>query len=316
MPVIEDSLGVRRMWAACAFALGRIGHIRHGVRRTAAAVLLATAALYWQSPAFAAPGFGFGVFPQLSTRTTAETYQPLADYLSAALGQPVNLESAKDFFTFHTRTIEGEYELVLTAPHLAWLAWKEGGYRPLLIYREPAKGFVVVKADSPYRRLGDLKGKTIAIPDTNAVVNIRLAKILAGRGLNPGRELTVREAGSHTNAAAYVDTRQTDAAVVGVFPFLRLPSAERKRLRILAATPDLPSHVFLVHPRMDSQREREIRQAIEGFMRSEAGLDFLEKTGFRGVRALEKDELKQVEGDALELKRRFQELAGAGEAPR
>lgn len=248
----------------------------------------------------------FGVFPQLSTRAMVETYQPLAGYLSESIGHPVSLESAKDFYTFHTRTVAGEYDLVLTAPHLAWLAWKEGGYRPVLVYKEPAKGFIVVRVDSAYRQLGDLHGKTIAIPDPYAVVNIRLAKTLAKNGLNLGQQLSVAEVGSHTNAATYVSEKQADAAVVGVFPFLQLPKEVKDNLRIIASTPDLPSHVFLVHPRTTALREQEIRLGIEKFMLGEPGSVFLKKTGFGGVRVLKKDELKQVEGDAQELKRRFQ----------
>lgn len=247
----------------------------------------------------------FGVFPQLSTRAMVETYQPLTDYLSKSVGHPVSLVSAKDFYTFHSRTVAGEYALVLTAPHLAWLAWKEGGYRPVLVYKEPAKGFVVVRADSDLRQLSDLQGKTIAIPDPNAVVNIRLAKTLAKNGLNLGQQLRVAEVGSHTNAATYVSEMQTDAAVVGVFPFLQLPKGVKDSLRIIASTPDLPSHVFLVHPSTTALREQEIRLGIEKFMLDEAGAAFLKKTGFGGVRVLKKDELKQVEGDAQELKRRF-----------
>ncbi|MEW6132673.1 MAG: phosphate/phosphite/phosphonate ABC transporter substrate-binding protein [Pseudomonadota bacterium] len=281
----------------------------------AKSVLAPLAAVFWLVlPGLmqAAPNeLKFGVFPQLSTRVMVETYQPLVDFLGETIGQTLRLESAKDFHTFHLRTMGGEYDLVLTAPHLAWLAWKEGGYRPLLVYGEPAKGFIVVRTDSPYRKPGDLRGKTIAIPDSYAVVNIRLTKMLASSGLNPGREIAVTEVGSHTNAAAHVYERQSEAAIVGVFPFLRLPGEMRKGLRIIAQTPDLPSHVFLVHTRLAGKREKSLELAIGQFMRSEEGAAFLQKNGFGGVRALKKDELKQVEGDARELLRRFQAQPGA-----
>lgn len=258
----------------------------------------------------------FGVFPQLSARTLAETYQPLADHLGRGLGRPVALESAADFFTFHERTLAGEYELVLTAPHMAWLAWKEGGYRPLLVYREPARGFVVVRADSPLRRLSDLRGKSIVIPDANAVISLRLEKLLAAAGLKLGRELAVTEVGTHTNAALYVHDGQADAAIVGIFPMKRLPKEVRERLRILAETPPLPSHVFLVPPRTSAARERALAVAIAGFMANEAGRRFLEKTGMVGVRPLQRDELRAVADDALEFRRRFKARAAVGETAR
>lgn len=257
--------------------------------------------------------FNLGVFPQLSARVIVETYQPLADFLAESIRKPVNLESAADFYTFHTRTLGGEYDLVLTAPHLAWLAWKEGGYRPILTYLEPAKGFVFVRADSPYRQLADLRGGSIATPDPYAIINIRLERELAKAGLVPGRDLRVTAVGSHTNAATHVNEKQSDAAVVGVFPFLRLPKEIRDNLRVIAETSDLPSQVFLVPARTTPAAEQAIRQAIEKFMLTAAGQAFLQKTGFGGVRPLKNNELKQVEADARELKRRFQmQEASAG----
>jgi len=311
MSVFQDTA------CACLFPASRklvargVGMSRESTPRTAkfltAALLVFLAVAV---PAASAP-LRFGVFPQLSSRAIADAYQPLADHLGESIGHPVGLESAKDYSTFHERTLTGEYDVVLTAPHMAWLAWKEGGYRPVLIYEEPAKGFVVVRADSAYHKLGDLRDKTIAIPDPNAVANIRLARMLEKSGLSPGRRLTVAEVGTHGNAATHVSENQADAAVVGVYPFFQLSKAVRDKLRIIAGTPDLPGPVFLVHPRTTALREQEIRLAVEKFMHDEAGSVFLKKTGFGGVRALREAELRQVEGDALELKRRFQSQENA-----
>lgn len=260
----------------------------------------------WLGLATAADGgFNFGVFPNLSARVMVETYQPLANDLGRSIKQSVNLTSAVDFVTFNKRTMDAEYDLVLTAPHLAWLAWKEGGYKPLLTYVEPARGFLIVRADSAYRKMADLRGKTIAMPDPLAVVNIRMEKILEQAGLLLGRDLTRLEAGSHTNAATHVSQGQADAAVVGVLAFLRLPKEVRDNLRVIAETQAMTSHVFLVRPHTSPARELAIKQAIEQFARSEAGQAYLQKGGFGGVRSLKKDELNTMEEDAKELKLRF-----------
>lgn len=248
----------------------------------------------------------FGVFPQLSVRAMVETYQPLVDYLADSIKQPVNLESAADFYTFHKRTLDGEYDVLLTAPHLAWLAWKEGKYRPILTYQEPARGYVVVRGVSPYWRLADLRGASIATPDPLAIINIRLERDLVKAGLKLDRDVSLIAVGTHSNAATYVIDKQSDAAIVGVFPYLRLPQKTRDDLRIIAETPALPSHAYLVHPRMTREQERAISQAIEKFMQDDVGQAFLKKTGFGGVRPLKKNELRQVEVDAEEFKRRFE----------
>lgn len=260
----------------------------------------------WLGAAMAADtGFNFGVFPNLSARVMVETYQPLANDLGKSIKQSVNLTSAVDFVTFNQRTMDAEYDLVLTAPHLAWLAWREGGYKPLLTYVEPAKGFLIVRANSAYQKMTDLRGKTIAMPDPLAVVNIRMEKILEQAGLLLGRDLTRVEAGSHTNAATHVNQGQADAAVVGVLAFLRLPKDVRDNLRVIAETQAMTSHVFLVRPHTSAAREQAIKQAIEQFTQSEAGQNFLQKGGFGGVRSLKKNELNTMEDDAKVLKLRF-----------
>lgn len=268
--------------------------------------------LAWPAAMAADDGLRFGVFPSLAARVIVEGYQPLANGLAGSIGQPVNLESTPDFITFHKRTMAGEYDLVLTAPHLAWLAWKEGEYRPLLSYTEPVRGLLIVRADSPYRQLADLRGKTIAMPDPLAIVFIRMKKIIEKEGLVLGRELTVIETGSHTNAATHVNERQADAAVLGRQAFQRLPPELRDNMRVIAETPAIPGQIFLVHARIAPARQRAIGRAIEQFTRTGAGVEFLRKGGFGGVRPLKKNELKQVEGDAMDLKLRLQTQAYPG----
>ncbi len=75
-----------------------------------------------------------------------ETYRPLANELEKQLHRRVVIYSARDYKTFAARTRQGEYDIILTAPHLAWLARQEAGYRPLMKYAQPVHGLLVVKA--------------------------------------------------------------------------------------------------------------------------------------------------------------------------
>ncbi len=250
-------------------------------------------------------GLRFGVFPSLSPRILAETYQPLASALGESVGKPVGLETAPDFIAFHQRTLAGEYDLVLTAPHLAWLAWKEDGYQPLLTYLTPVKGVLIVRADSSLRRISDLRGKTVAMPDPLAIVGIRMERILEKAGLRKDRDFRATLAGSHTNAAVHVREGQADAAVMGIQAFQQLPQELKGGMRIIVETPPMPGQVFLVHGRLGKAGARAIRQAIENFARSEAGRAFLQKGDFGGVRPLKPNELSAVRGDAGKIEGRL-----------
>lgn len=261
-------------------------------------------------------GLGFGVFPSLSPRILVETYQPLAMALGESIGEPVYLETAPDFMSFHQRTLSGDYDLVLTAPHLAWLAWREGGYQPLLVYATPVKGVLIVRADSPLRRISDLRGKTIAMPDPLAIVGIRMEQILEKAGLRKDRDFKAIVSGSHTNAAVYVKEGQADAAVVGIQAFHQLPEELKRSVRAIAETPPIPGQVFLAHGQLDKARARAIAQSIETFTHSEAGKIFIQKGNFAGVRPLKKNEMKEMEGDARILKLRLQSQSLAGDKVR
>lgn len=157
-------------------------------------------------------GLKFGVFPNLSTRLLVETYQPLADALSDALKRPVALHTAPDFKTFFERTQAGEYDLVLTGPHLAWLAHKDAAYRPLYVYQRNTEGILLVRADSPYQTPYDLRGKTIAMGDPLAITVMRMERDLAKVGLQAGRDYVGLDVGPHNNAALHARYHAKQAA--------------------------------------------------------------------------------------------------------
>jgi phosphonate transport system substrate-binding protein len=248
------------------------------------------------------PGLKFGVFPNLSTRVLLETYQPVADTVSDSSKQPVELQSAADFETFYQRTQSGEYDLLLTAPHLAWLAWKEGGYRPLLAYDQPVRGLLVVRRGSGIKTLADLKAKTVARADPLAIVVMRMEKQLVKAGLRAGRDYQSVEAGSHNNAALLVHQGKVDAGILGALPFRKLAPDVQSGLQIIAETEALPSQVYLVGRRVSPDQETLLLRGIQQFMLSEAGRVFLEKGGFGGIHRLTRIELNRVAVDAQQVK--------------
>ncbi|MFN3715743.1 MAG: PhnD/SsuA/transferrin family substrate-binding protein, partial [Thiobacillus sp.] len=150
------------------------------------------------------PPLSFGVFPNLSARQVIEIYQPLAKTLEKHLGREIVVYSARDFRTFAQRTAKGEYDILLTAPHLAWLARQDAGYRPLLKYATPTHGLLVVRKDSDLRQPQALRGKTLARADALAVTVQAVQTELAAHGLRAGVDYHLRDAGTHNNAVMQV----------------------------------------------------------------------------------------------------------------
>jgi phosphonate transport system substrate-binding protein len=242
----------------------------------------------------------FGVFPHLTARQTVETYRPLAGVVEKHLRRQVVIYTARDFKTFVERTRQGEYDILITAPHLAWLARQETGYRPLLKYAQPVRGLLVVKSDSPLDSLGALRGRTIATADPLALVALALHAELAAHGLLRNVDYQTTIAGTHLNAAMQVINGRTDAAMVGLHPYNLMPPELRRQLRVLAETPPLSSLMYLSHPRLGDAEARAVRQALREFAASPAGQAFMQSGGYGGFAEVDGHELRAFRPYALQ----------------
>lgn len=242
----------------------------------------------------------FGVFPNLSAMQIVETYRPLAAALERQLRRRVLIYSARDFSTFAARTHAGEYDLVLTAPHLAWLARQEAGYRPLLKYAQPVRGLLVVKTDSPFADMAGLRGRIIATADPVAVTVLALQAEMAAKGLRHGIDYRTTDSVTHTNAAMQVSIGRADAAMLGLHPYNLMPSELRLQLRVLAETPPLSSLMYLTHPRLRDTEVQAIREALLDFAATAEGQAFMQRGGYGGFAEADGKELRAFRPYALQ----------------
>ena len=279
-----------------------VSDLNAGIRtRFRSAVLLAGLLLIAGSrTAAGAEPLIFGAFPNLPARQIVETYRPLANTLEKHLGRPVLVYSARDFKTFVERTHRGEYDILLTAPHLAWLARKEAGYQPLLKYTQPVRGLLVTHANSTVVDLNSLRGRTIAAPDPLAVVSLALQSELAQNGLRHGIDYQETESGTHINAVMQVINGRADAAMLGWHPYNLLPPEQRQQLRVIAETQPLSSLMYLTHPHLRNAESQSIRKALLEFAASSAGQAFMKHGGYGGLSNIEGDELQAFHPYALQ----------------
>lgn len=112
-------------------------------------------------------------------------YAPLADYLAAASGDKVVLETPK-VLSIVARNLERKrYDILLVRPsHLSARAMRDHGYRLLAVATGDAQMHFIVRGDSKMKTLGDIQGRSIAMPDPLAYpTNLALA-LLRDEGLD------------------------------------------------------------------------------------------------------------------------------------
>ena len=249
-----------------------------------------------------------GIFPNTTAKQIVETYRPLTNALEKTLRRRVEIYSAPNFKSFVARTRQGEYDLLLTAPHFAWLARQDAGYQPLLKHTEPVRGLLVVKSSSSYRDVDALRGRTIAIADPLAVIVLALQAELAENGLKHNIDYRIINAGTHINATLQVIKGRADAAMVGQSPYTLFPPELRKQLHVLLETPPLSSLTYLTHPRLSEAEALTIRETLLRFAATPEGQAFLKKGGFGGFSPLNSNELNAFRPYALQTQKMLQDL--------
>ena len=265
-------------------------------------LMLALLLIVGLRPAFSADKpLIFGVFPNLTAKQIVETYRPLADVLEKRLQRRVVIYSARDFTTFVERTRRGEYDILLTAPHLAWLARQDAGYRPLLKYAQPVRGLLVVRSDSPFYAVDALRGRTIATADSIAVAVLAIHAELAARGLRHHIDYQTTDSGTHLNAVMQVINGRADGAMLGLHPYKLMPPELRQQLRVLAETPPLSSLTYLTHPRLCDAEAEAVRKALLSFAATAEGQTFMQRGGYGGFADVDGSELRAFRPYALQV---------------
>lgn len=259
-------------------------------------------------PAISAPPapLVFGIFPHLPARQMVEAYRPLANELEKQLHRRVVIYSARDYKTFATRTRLGAYDIMLTAPHLAWLARQEAGYRPLLKYAQPVHGLLVIRADSSFDSAKALRGHTIATSDPIALAVMAIQAEMSRQGLQTEADYRTVESGTHLNAVMQVLNGRAEGAMLGMHAYMLMPPDLRQQLRVLIETPPLSSLMYLTHPRLRDTEALSIHKALLRFEASPEGQAFMRHGGYGGFSSTDSSELHAFRPYALQAQKMLQ----------
>jgi len=245
-----------------------------------------------------------GVFPYLSVRSILTTFQPVRHYLERELGRPVEMYTAPDFRSFIARSQQGEYDVLITAPHFARLAQLQTGYVPLAGFTKELHPIIVVARSSHYRNLADLRGKTVAIPDRLAIVSMMGLRLLREHGIEDDRDYRLVSAVSHNSAVLDVTHAKADAAITEAAALQQMPDELRNGVRVIATAGKAPHVMLMAHPRLGHGTIQKLRSLLEQFAtESPEGREFLAATGYESLKPVREAVLKSLDPYAQEILR-------------
>ena len=222
----------------------------------------------------------FGVVPQQAAEKLAQVWKPFLEYLSEKTGRTFKFESAADIDAFDKRAANGEFDLAYMNPMFYTQVHQSVGYAAFAKEKDTMlKGIVVVQKNSPYQKLEDLAGKTIAFPGPNSFASAILPLIqFKAHGVN----IVPVYIGSHEGV--YNDVaRGLYTAGGGVAKTLaQTDSLIRDELRVLWSSESYTPHPFAAHPRVDSALVEQLAKIMFDLDNNEPGKKLLKELRFRG----------------------------------
>jgi phosphonate transport system substrate-binding protein len=162
----------------------------------------------------------FAVVPAENASGVSDRYALFMDYLSKQLGVPVKLRIANDYAAVIEGQRAGNIQIAYYGPASYATAYMTGvKIEPFVTTRnnDGTVGYysvIYVKADSPYKEIGDLKGKTIGYVDPNSTSGYNAPRFFLHKaGIDAdaffGKSIIT---GSHENGVIALDKGTIDCA--------------------------------------------------------------------------------------------------------
>lgn len=251
------------------------------------------------SPAFADwkaeyPELTIAVIPAENASTTADRYQPLADYLGKQLGVPVKLAVATDYAAVIEAQRAGNAQIAMYGPASYARAVLTGvEVDPVVVPRHSngATGYysvIYTLANGPYKSIDDLKGKTLALVDSNSTSGNNAPRFFLHRD---GKDVDsffgkAIFAGSHDNAVLALAQGTVDAAAnswnseddsnltrmisKGILKNADGKPMTKEDFRIVFKTDFLPEGPFSVLSTLPADLKAQIKQAFLDMPKNDA----------------------------------------------
>jgi phosphonate transport system substrate-binding protein len=229
-----------------------------------------------------AAGYRLGVFPYLSPRQAIEFFGPMALSMETVLKRPVILESVPTFADFSREMAARRYDIAMIQPFDYPEVVDKLGYLPLAQYDAPLVTQFVVREDSYFRTIDDLRGTTVALPPAPSA-NARMAlRALHDNKLTPGSNVEVQHFNSHDSCIHQVWIGSASACGTSRSPLAVFEQRMQAKLRSIHDTPPIPHTLFVIHPRVPAEQRKQLRQLITGWSQTEQGRTMLARAGFPG----------------------------------
>ena len=235
-------------------------------------------------PAAADAPLVIGVLPNIAASALIPQYDMLRRYLERVGGHKVRVVVPANFKAFFDSAMGGEFDIAVSAPHLARVLQLERNLVPLVIYEPRINALLIAPADSAFAGPRDLRERAVAYANPQSLVAMYGQQWLRQQNLEAGKDFEVKSARTDLGVGRMLLSGDVAAAIMSNGEFRALPPEESSRLKVVEVFARIPNFVVLAHPRLEQARIAKLRSQFKAFLAdTEDGLPFAKATGFSGM---------------------------------
>lgn len=262
-----------------------------------------------------------GFTPAESTDKVTANGKVLADLLEKATGYKFQIYVASDYTALVEAMKTNQVQIGWLAPFAFVLAEEKAGAKVLLKsvrHGKPSQySSIIVRDDSPAKKLEDLKGHTIAWTDPSSSSGHILPKsVLISTGIDPDTFFKRQTfAGSHETAVLSVINGTVDSAATFTddetgatgswTKYTKNMTGKNIKVRSIFVTPPMPSDTVSVSKKFaeqDPAKVEKVRDAIQGLTKTPEGLAALKELyGIEGLVTATSEEYQPLRQAAQKL---------------
>jgi len=212
--------------------------------------------------------YTFGVVPEQSPARIIRMWAPFISQLEKMSGLNIRLVTAPSVTEFHQHVAEGYYDFGYLSASAFAATEIATVYHAVARQATSLNGIVVVREDSPFRRIKDLNNTRILFPSEEAFSSsiIPRAELHAA-----GVRFEISYVDSHDSVYMAVARGLAEAGGGVERTFSSIPRDIRSQLRVMYRTHPYTSHPFAVSNRVDDEVGQKFTDALLEIAESPGG---------------------------------------------
>ncbi len=225
-----------------------------------------------------------GVLPNIAAPALLAQYEHLKNYFERLNPQKVRIVVPANFKVFFDGMSSGDYDLAVSASHLARVAQLDSRLVPLVLYEPRINALFITPTDSTLASPSDLRGKALGFANPQSLVALYGQQWLRQQNLDPGKDFEIKAARTDVGVGRMLLTGEVAAAIMSNGEFRAIPQDESVRLKIREIFATIPNFIVMGHPRLGPERLARLKSQLLVFPADkDDGAAFVKASGISAI---------------------------------